>query len=95
METVEKLKLRLSEINSGAVTKFYSSWLENVTGLADMIPSINVAGDADLARIGQKLSALTVYNDDELKADEGLRKECIKQLTAILAQIGECYQKAA
>jgi hypothetical protein len=95
LEVTEKLKLRLSEMNSGAVTKFYDTWLTNVTELAEMIPSINIANDADLARIGQKLSALTVYDNKELKTDEGLRKECIKQLSQILAQIGECYSKAA
>jgi hypothetical protein len=36
-----------------------------------------------------------VYGNAELKTDEGLRKECIKQVSAILAQIGECYQAAA
>jgi hypothetical protein len=95
LETVEKLKLRLSEYNSGKVSKFYESWLDNIRELADMVPSINVADDPDLARIGQRLLSLTAYNNADLKEDEALRKDCIKQASAILGQIGEVYQRAA
>jgi hypothetical protein len=95
LESVEKLKLRLQEYNGGHITKFYDSWLSNISELADMVPSINVADDPDLARIGQRLLSLTAYSNADLKEDEDLRKACIKQAGEILGQIGECYQKAA
>jgi hypothetical protein len=60
-----------------------------------MIPSINIAGDADLARIGQKLVALTAYSSDELKADPELCRQIAAAATLILADIGEAYQQAA
>jgi hypothetical protein len=63
--------------------------------LATLIPSINIAGDDDLTRIGQKLSAMSAYSTADLKADAGLRADCVKQATAILATIGECYKQAA
>jgi hypothetical protein len=95
LETTEKLKLRLQEYTAGSITKFYESWLCNVIELAELIPSINVTGDADLARIGQKLAALSAYAPADLKVDVKLRDDCVKQTGLILASIGECYQKAA
>jgi hypothetical protein len=95
IETVEKLKLRLEEYSSGKVTKFYESWVDNVAELIKLIPSINVANDAELSRIGQKLAALTAYSVEDLKAEPGLRAEIIKQAGAVLAGINAAYKRAA
>jgi hypothetical protein len=95
IETVEKLKLRLEEYSSGKVTKFYESWVDNVAELIKLIPSINVANDAELSRIGQKLAALTAYSVEDLKAEPGLRAEIIKQAGAVLAGINAVYKRAA
>jgi hypothetical protein len=95
LEMVEKLKLRLTEYSNGQVNKFYDSWLENVVELANTIPSINVTGDHELTRIGQKLAALSAYSSADLKVDERLRNDCIKQAGLILASIGEAHRKAA
>jgi hypothetical protein len=95
IEHVEKLKLRLEEYTSGKVTKFYDSWLDNITELAGMIPSVNVANDPDLARMGQKLTALTAYTPAELKESAPLRAEIAKSAGLILAGINEAYRKAA
>lgn len=95
IEKVEMLKQRLTEYNSGDVTKFYDSWTDNVKELADMIPSINIANDPELKRMGQKLRMLTVYSNEKLKNSAGLRSEIVQQATNILAGIDAAYRQAA
>ena len=95
IETVEKLKLRLQEYNTGKVTKFFDLWVGNITELAELIPSINVANDPDLTRIGQKLVALTAYMPKDLKESESLRADIVRQAALILGQINEAYRKVA
>ena len=95
IEHVEKLQLRLQEYNSGKVTKFFESWIDNIKELIDLIPSINLTNDPELSRIGQKLTALTAYTAADLKASESLRSDLIKQTSLIMGQIGEAHRIAA
>lgn len=95
IEHVEKLKMRLEEYTRGEVKKFYDSWLDNISELVTLLPSINVANDPNLTRIGQKLVALTAYTSKDLKESESLRTEICKQASLVLAQIGEAYRNAA
>ena len=59
------------------------------------MPSINVANDPDLARMGRKLVALTAYTAKDLKDSDALRAEVAKQAGAVLAQISDVYKNAA
>ena len=77
------------------MTKFYESWVDNIKELIDLIPSINLANDPELSRIGQKLTALTAYTAADLKASEALRADLIKQTSIIMGQIGEAHKIAA
>lgn len=93
-EAVDKLRTRLEEYTSGAVTKFYDSWLDNIKEVADMIPSINVAGDKVLSGIAVQLKGLTAYSPERLKDSAVLRSAIAKQAAALLEQIGESKQAA-
>jgi hypothetical protein len=95
IEHVEKLQLRLQEYNSGKVTKFFESWVDNIKELVELVPSINLANDPELTRIGQKLTALTAYSAADLKASEPLRSGLIKQTSIILGQIDAAHKIAA
>jgi hypothetical protein len=93
-EAVDKLKTRLEEYTSGVVTKFYDSWIDNIKEVADMIPSINVAGDKVLSGIAVQLQGLTAYSPDRLKDSAVLRSAIAKQAAALLEQIGEAKHAA-
>jgi hypothetical protein len=96
IERVEKLKLGLSNYKGGGKDgAFRDSLVENVKELADLIPSINVASDPELTRMQQKLIALTAYTADDLREDDALRAEIIKQASNVLAGIGEAHKRAA
>jgi hypothetical protein len=95
LEAVEKMQLRLDEYARGEITKFYSSWIDNVTEVAALIPSINVTNDADLNRIRQRLVALTAYSVDDLKADTDMCSELATEAAKVLASIKQVYKKAA
>jgi hypothetical protein len=96
IERVEKLKLGLSNYKGGGKDgAFRDSLVENVKELADLIPSINVANDPELLRMQQKLIALTAYTAVDLREDDALRAEIIKQAGNILTGIGEAHRKAA
>ena len=95
IEKVEMLKLRLAEYAKGDVTKFYASWIDNVSELAALIPSINIANDPDLARVAQKLVSLTAYSADELKEDQSLCDEISREAGKVLTQINQLHKKAA
>lgn len=95
IEKVTMMEQRLNEYAKGDVTKFYDSWIDNVKELAGLIPSINIAGDADLSRIAQKLIALTAYSAAELKEDKDLCDEIAKEAGKVLKQVNEAHRKAA
>jgi hypothetical protein len=60
-----------------------------------LLPSINVANDPDLTRMGQKLISLTAYTAQDLRESDALRAEIIKQAGLVLAQISDAYKHAA
>lgn len=100
IEKVEKLKLGLEgykpAVNGGKVEgKFHDSLIGNISELADLLPSINVAADPELTRIGQKLIALTAYGPQDLRDSDALRAEVVKQAGMVLVQINAAYKVAA
>lgn len=100
IEHVEKLKLRLEgykPANNGQPVegKFHDSLIANITELAGLIPSINIANDPDLARMGQRLIALTAYTAQDLRESSSLRAEIARDAGAVLTQIGVAYKRAA
>lgn len=94
IEKVEKLKLGLQNYKPAkdgkpAEGKFHDTLVDNIKELAGLIPSINIAADPDLTRIGQKLTALTAYTAQDLREDDRLRADISKQAGVILSQITE------
>jgi hypothetical protein len=101
IERVEKLKIGLEGYKpaNGKGDKvegiFRDSLIDNIKELADMIPSINIANDADLTRMQRKLLALTAYSASDLRESDALRGEVVKQASAVLSDIGNAYRRAA
>jgi hypothetical protein len=95
IEHVERLRINLKEYNAGENKLFYNLWVKGIHSLIEIIPSINIANDPELARIGQKLTALTAYSADDLKESEPLRSDLIKQTSIILGQIDAAHKIAA
>jgi hypothetical protein len=90
---VEKLKLRLDGYtpkgngHDKVEGKFHDTVVTNIVELVELLPSINIAGKLDTARMGQKLMALTAYTGEDLRASEALRKEISKAASALLVEI--------
>jgi hypothetical protein len=101
IERVEKLKVGLEGYrpangkNDKVEGMFRDSLIGNIQELADMIPSINVTGDADLTRMQQRLIALTAYSAKDLRESDALRAEVAKQAGKVLEGISEAYRNAA
>ena len=92
-QCVDMLKTRLNQYDNGTVSKFYDSWIDNISELAQLIPSINITGDVVLKDIAVQLKALTVHNADKLKENPALRSAIAKQAGALLEDIAD-VQKA-
>ena len=95
IEAVEKLKLRLEEYTSGKVTKFYESWIDNITNWPSMIPSVNVANDPDLARMAQRLDCARPPTRSGPQGVGSAACRDRQEAGVILAGINEAYRRAA
>ena len=89
---VDMLKTRLNQYDNGTVSKFYNSWIDNISELARLIPSINVTNDQALTDIAVQLKALTVHNADKLKENPVLRSAIAKQATVLLDDIADAHK---
>lgn len=100
IEAVEKLQLKLDgyrpAVNGGkAEGVFHDTLVENITQLAELIPSINIAGDPQLARMQQVLVSLSAYTAQDLREDATLRSEVAREAGRVLSQIREQAKRAA
>lgn len=97
LEHVEKLKLRLEGYKpkgpgqDKVEGKFHDSVVENIKELSALLPSINIASDPNLTRMGQKLLSLSCYTGEDLRASESLRESIARQAGVILDEIKTAF----
>lgn len=74
---------------TGKVTNYFrDSLVENIKELADLIPRLNLTGDANLTAIGQRMAAeLAKHQPDTLRNSEKARSETRKAAEAMLADL--------
>lgn len=79
-KVTEKMAEKLSEYDPGdgateATGIFHSTLVENVRDLADILPSLNVTGDAELTKIQKDMvKNLCRYDAEDLRMDEEARR---------------------
>lgn len=71
-EVVARMAARLGDSSS----KFKNSLVGNVRELCDLLPSLNLTGDADLTRLLSDVKGkLTTFEAEDLRDDSGLRRK--------------------
>ena len=99
IDRVQKLRDGLQAYKPGngngekTTGKFHDTLVGNIKELADLLPSINVANDPDLKRMGQKLKMLAVYAPQDLRDSDALRRQVTQEAEAVLASIDAAYKK--
>lgn len=96
-ETVSHISARLVDYGNakqnGKRTQLHQSVIDNLASIIDCLPSLNITGDADLAKLCEGLRAqLCGINVETLKTSETAREKTIESANAALAQITELYQ---
>ena len=77
---------------SRQVEGFKGSLVENIREICDVLPRLNVTGDADLAKFASTVQAeLSHYDVEDLKQDDVLRKQAADKSQAILDQMMDVY----
>lgn len=96
-ETIAHISTRLTDYGrakkNNARTQLHASVIDNVTSIIDCLPGLNIAGDAELARLCDDIkSKLATVDVDSLKESEPAREQVIATADAALAQITELYK---
>jgi len=72
-----------------AVAPFRDSLVENLRGLVDLLPRLNMTGDAHLAAMTERLRAeLCLEDADTLRKNDTVRKDVAARAEQILADVG-------
>lgn len=96
-DAVGKMAEKLSETRATAKGEaaaiFRDSLVQNVRDLVDLLPSLNVTGDATLTAIAERMRAeLCGFDADALRDDPKARKDVAKAAAEILASVNEYMQ---
>lgn len=83
---VRKIVGKIHEQTADEDRKIYDSAIENARELVDMLPALNLTGDAELIRIETEIRQLLVPAD-RLRADKKLRANTAAAADAILAKL--------
>ena len=87
---VGKMAERLSTYTGAPGEKMYESVVGNVRDLVALLPSLNITGDATLARIGERMTKeLCRYDVDALKDDATVRRATADAAAEILKEVSD------
>ena len=90
---VERLSaFQVDPVNGSRVHPFRDSLIENVRALLDIMPRLNITGDARIERVRQELAEKVARHEPEaLREDPSLRAAVVDAASGILAQMeGYC-----
>lgn len=72
------------------ISTFRDSLVENIRDLVELLPGLNVAGDADLDAMRDRLEKqLCTFDADLLRTSEDLRAKVADQAAAILSEVSD------
>lgn len=67
---------------------FHGSLVDNILEIIDLLPSLNIDGDATIEAMGLAMrAALTTYTAEDLRSDDNVRADVAQQAQDILAAI--------
>lgn len=68
---------------------FHDTLVENIRELLKVIPSLNLEDDQNVTKFAAQMRALTKYDADQLKENQGLRDKVAKAADDILAKMNQ------
>lgn len=70
--------------------RIFDSLIGNLTGILELVPAFNIAGDSQLNQLAKSAQqTLAGINPDDLRTDPDLRKQTLKNAQGLLAKFGE------
>ncbi len=85
-KAVAHMSERMNEYNAaeeGNRPKLYTSMVTNIVDIVDVLPSLNIASDADLNRMAEEVRQALVVDTKQLRKSESLRNEAAQKATEI------------
>lgn len=89
-DVVCHMSTRMAEYNSaeeGSKPKLYKSMVGNIVEIVDVLPRLNIAGDAELDRMAESARSSLVVDTEELKKSEALRTDTAKAASDIMQRM--------
>jgi hypothetical protein len=89
-DVVSHMSGRLSEYNSaedGKKPKLYKSMVSNIAEIVDVLPRLNVGGDAELDRMTETVRRSLIVDTDELKKSETARTDAARASAEIVQRM--------
>lgn len=86
---VEKIKASLEAVKATGQdnTRWYPSLTENLEDMADLVPKLNFMNDNTLNKIANDIKGLVKYNAQQIKNNEGLKRDVLVEAQNILDTI--------
>jgi len=88
---VESMHKTMSIKHGDPGGKFHASKLENITALADLIPSLNFMQDPKLDEMAKLARKLALKSPEELKGDEVKRATAAKEAGALASKLAAMF----
>lgn len=85
-EVVGKLAVSLEQYGAVDNGRFYSAWMDNLTGQLEVMPALNLSGDPALTALAQQAMALTHYDQGALRDNERVRVAAIMEARQLMDQ---------
>lgn len=71
--------------------KFNDSKLDNIIAVAELMPTLNITGDPELAKLAAAAKKLAIKSPDELRGDEVKRKQAAEEAGKLAKSIADAF----
>ena len=88
-EVIEKIseRCKLYDPDNAKAHPLHDTTVTNISDLLEIIPALNLTGDADVEAFAQQMRDLTKYTPEQLKHTEYAREDTAKRADEILAKM--------
>lgn len=84
---VTRMSANLHHYKTEPNTRLFDTVVTNISDLVDIIPMLNVDDDNQIATVAREMRKLTMLTADQLKENDGKRKEIANAADSILAKM--------
>jgi hypothetical protein len=85
----EKVRASIESVKDTGkdTTRWHDSLMENLEDMADLVPKLNFMNDKHLDVLAENIKGLTKYNAQQIKNNEGLKRDVLAEAQSILNSI--------